>query len=250
MSTMTATQHSHRDHSPGVHVAASIATRDDRLAADDGFAGLAVKQIMPGAYTLRDDVNLIASGEKYFLLDTGECDVAIPAGLGFTPVKGTRLWIDPVTNTLYNAIDAATPALLVTGSVGANNAIRWTARDPDRTPRVQLVDPGSASAALAVDADGLDVIVTLATNGSSVITSTATQVIAAVNEHDAASGLVLAANEGASSGAGVVTAAAITALSGAAAGIRLKLGIVRYVAPERGLTTGYMTVGFDARKDM
>lgn len=250
MSTMTTTQHSIRDHSPGVHVTAGIAVRDDTLAADDGFAGLVVKQIMPGAYSLRDDVNLVPIGEKYFLMDEGECDVAIPAGLGFTPVKGMRLWIAPATNIVYNAPDAPTPASLVTGVVASNNAIRWTARDPDRTPRVQLADPGGASVALSVDTDGLDVIVTLATNGSSVITSTAAQVIAAVNEHDAASGLLVAANEGASSGAGVVPAAAITALTGAAAGTRLKLGIVRYVAPERGLTTGYMTVSFEARKDM
>jgi hypothetical protein len=249
-STMTATQHSNRDHSPGVHVTASVAVRDDRFAADDGFAGLVIKQIQPGAYSPRDDVNLVALGEKYYLWDSGETDIEIPAGLGFTPVKGTRLWIDPVTNLVYNAVDAATPASLVTGAVVSNNAIRWTARDPDRTPRVQLVDPGGASAALAVDVDGNDVIVSLATNGSSVITSTATLVIAAVNEHDAASGLLSAANEGASSGAGVVAAVAITALSGAAAGIRQKLGIVRYVAPERGLTTGFMTVSFDARKDM
>lgn len=138
MSTMSTTQHSVRDHSPGVHVTASAALRDDTLAGDDGFAGLAIKQQAPAAYTVRDDVNLIASGEKYFLWDTGEADVAIPAGLGFTPVKGTALWIDPATNALANA-----------------------------------------------------------------------------------------------TGAGL-----------------LKLGKVRYVAPERGLTTGLMTVSFDARKDM
>lgn len=250
MSTMTTTQHSVRDHSPGVHVTATLAVRDDNLAADDGFAGLVIKQIQPGAYSPRDDVNLVAIGEKYYLWDTGEADLAIPSGLGFTPVKGTRLWIDPVTNLVYNAADAATPASLVTGVVASNNAIRWTARDPDRTPRVQLADPGGASVALSVDTDGLDVIVTLATNGSSVITSTAAQVIALLNEDNTASGLLAAANEGASSGAGVAAPVAITALSGAAAGIRLKLGIVRYVAPERGLTTGFFTIGFDARKDM
>lgn len=138
MSTMTSTQHAVRDHSPGVHVAASVAVRDDRLAADDNFAGLVIKQLMPGAYTPRDDVNLVAVNEKYYLWDSGEADVEIPAGLGFVPVKGTALWIDPVDNVLYNA---------------------------------------------------------------------------------------------------------------AAAG-RLKLGKVRYVAPERGLSTGFMTVSFDARKDM
>lgn len=137
MSPMSSTQHSNRDHSPGVHVTATLEIDDDTLTADDGFAGLAIKQIMPGAYTPRDEVNVIAVGEKYFLWDSGETDIAIPAGLGFVPVKGTRLWIDPDTNELS-----------------------------DET------------------------------------------------------------------GVGL-----------------LKLGIVRYVAPERGLTAGLMTVSFDARKD-
>jgi len=106
MSSMSSTQHSHRDHSPGVHVTATLAMRDDTLAGDDGFAGLVVKQIMPGAYTPRDDVNLVGVGEKYYLIDSGEADVAIPAGLGFVPVKGTRLWIDPATNVLSNATGA------------------------------------------------------------------------------------------------------------------------------------------------
>lgn len=254
MSTMSPTQHSNRDHSPGVHVTASAALRDDTLAGDDGFAGLAIKQIMPGAYSARDDVNLIATGEKYYLWDSGETDVQLDtAVLGFTPVKGTRLWIDPATNIVYNAAGSATAAFLVTGTVGANNAIRWTARDPDRLPVVRLVDPAGASQALAVDVDGLDVIVSLATSVGSAITSTAAQVIAAVAEHDAASGLVAVGNEGASSGAGVVAAVAATPLAGGAASTRLKLGIVRYVPPERGLTssgtTGIYTIGFDARKD-
>jgi hypothetical protein len=255
MSTMSPTQHSIRDHSPGVHVVASIALRDDTLAADGGFAGLAVKQQMPGAYSPRDDVNLIAAAEGYFLMDEGECDVELDtAVLGFTPVKGTRLWIDPVTNVVSNAAGSATAAFLVTGTVGANNAIRWTARSTERLPRVQLVDPAAASQALAVDVDGNDIIVSLATSAGSAITSTAAQVIAAVAEHDAASGLVTAGNEGASSGAGVVAAVAITPLAGGAPSTRLKLGIVRYVPPERGLTSsgtkGIYTIGFDARKDM
>lgn len=250
MSTSPVTDHSVRDHSPGAYVTASADLVDDTLAGDDGFAGLAIKQVMPGAYTPRADLRTILSGERYYLWDSGECDIAIPAGLAFSPVKGTRLWIDPATNVLSNAAGAVTAASLVTGTVGANNAIRWTARSADRLPRVQLVDPGGASAALAVDVDGNDVIVSLATSAGSAITSTAAQVIAAVNEHDAASGLLTAANEGASSGAGVVLAVAITALSGGAPSTRLKLGIVRAIAPERGLTDGFMTVSFDARKDM
>jgi hypothetical protein len=103
---MSKTQHSHRDHSPGCHVTASVALRDDTLASDDGCSGLAVKQLASGIDTPRADLDLIALGEKYYILDSGEADVEIPAGLGFAPVKGTRLWINPATNALANAAGA------------------------------------------------------------------------------------------------------------------------------------------------
>lgn len=115
------------------------------------------------------------------------------------------------------SVAAAVAASRLTGVVADNNAIRWTARQEGTDGngiRVQLLDPAGNDAALAVDVDGLDIIVSLATGNAGAITSTAAQVRAAVNEHDAASGLVVPTNEGASSGAGVVTAAALAALTG------------------------------------
>lgn len=143
---MSRTQHSVRDHSPGCHVVAGVALRDDTLASDDGTSGLAIKQSQPGVDVPRADLDLIAAGEKYYIWDSGEADVAIPGGL--VVAKGDRLWIDPATN-----------------AVVVNNAD---------------VLPGGAG--------------------------------------------------------------------GPPAGSQ-RLGKVRYLAPERGLSTGLMTVGFDARKD-
>lgn len=108
-------------------------------------------------------------------------------------------------------------ASLKTGVVGNNNAITWTARDagPDGNDlSVTIVDPPGNNVALSVDVDGDEIVVTLATDGSSNPTSTATQVIEAVKEHDVASQLVTAANTAGSSGAGVVAAAAKASLSG------------------------------------
>lgn len=98
MTPVTRTQHSARDHSPGVHVIAGIDTPDDTLASDQGFTGLVIKQAAPGINTPRPDLALVKAGEKYFIWDCGEVDVVVPAGLA--PAKGDRLYINPATNAL------------------------------------------------------------------------------------------------------------------------------------------------------
>lgn len=108
-------------------------------------------------------------------------------------------------------------ATLDTGTVGANNAITWTANEPGTDGddiTVTIIDPAGNNVALSVDVDGTDIVVTGATDGASALTSTAAQVIAAVLEHDTASQLVTASNKGASSGVGVVLAVAETPLAG------------------------------------
>ncbi len=116
-------------------------------------------------------------------------------------------------------------ATLATGVVGSNNAITWTSRlpgDDGEEITITIVDPAGNNVSLSVDVDGRDIVVTGATDGASVLTSTAAQVIAAVQEHDTASQLVDVANTGASSGAGVVAAVAETALaSGVDVGVAL-----------------------------
>ena len=110
-----------------------------------------------------------------------------------------------------------TAATVDTGVVGSNNAITWTAKDAGDEGNdlsVTLVDPAGNNVALSVDVDGDEIVVTLATDGASAPTSTATQVMAAIAEHDLASQLVSTANKGASTGAGVVAAVAKTSLAG------------------------------------
>ena len=79
---------------------------------------------------------------------------------------------------------------------------------------VALLDPGAISQALAVTVTGYYVQVSLATDGAGDITSTAAQVIAAVNASAQASALVVAANTTGSDGSGVVSAVPMTVLTG------------------------------------
>ncbi|GIH65258.1 M14 family zinc carboxypeptidase [Microbispora siamensis] len=78
---------------------------------------------------------------------------------------------------------------------------------------VALVNPGTASAPLSVAVNGKDVVVNLATDASGAVTSTASQVVAALNGNSAASALLTAALYRTSTGTGVVTAAAATKLT-------------------------------------
>lgn len=79
--------------------------------------------------------------------------------------------------------------------------------------KVALVDPGAANAPLSVSVTGADITVSLATGASGAVTSTAAQVVAAINASPAASALVVAYTYRGSTGAGVVAPAAATALS-------------------------------------
>jgi len=194
-------------------VLATKAVAHGAPAVENRHPGIAAKsaQAQPAAVSVANALaaQQIAIGEEMVIMLAGLHD--FPSSfLPAAAAVGDPLWIRTADNSLTNQAGAL--ATLLTGVVASNNAIRWTSRDA-RVPRVSLVDPGGASASLSVDVDGLDIIVSLATNGSSVVTSTAAQVIAAVNEHDAASGLVTVANEGASTGAGVVAPVAITALA-------------------------------------
>lgn len=104
-------------------------------------------------------------------------------------------------------------ASLTTALTGTNNDLVYTARSGGpggNSIRVQYIDPGGTTA-LSVAVQGYDILVTLATTAA-VITSTATQVKTAVDR--AASHLVTIANASSDDGSGVVTALALTPLSG------------------------------------
>jgi hypothetical protein len=100
-------------------------------------------------------------------------------------------------------------ATLATGAVGSNNALTYTAKLNGALGNgisVHQVDPRANDATLQVTVSGKAIRVSLATGATGTITSTAAQVLAAVQANTAAAALVTVANTGASTGAGVVTA--------------------------------------------
>lgn len=78
---------------------------------------------------------------------------------------------------------------------------------------VALADPGTPNAPLSVSVTGTDVTVHLATNGSGQVTSTAAQVVAALNADTAGAKLLTAGTYRGNAGTGVVSAAPATRLT-------------------------------------
>jgi hypothetical protein len=114
---------------------------------------------------------------------------------------------------------AAIAASLVTGVVANNNALLFTAKDAGAAGNnisITFVDPPGNNAVLSVDVVGRDIVVSLATDGVSAITTTAALLKAAI-EASAAADLVTVVNSGASTGAAVVVAVAKTDLAGGVA---------------------------------
>lgn len=78
---------------------------------------------------------------------------------------------------------------------------------------IAMTNPGAADSPLSVSVAGDEIIVSLATDSAGAITSTAAQVVAAINASPAASALVVAYTYRGNTGAGVVSPVAATALS-------------------------------------
>jgi len=113
----------------------------------------------------------------------------------------------------------AIAAALTVDPAGANNGIVYTANaagSPGNDITIQHIDPADVDQPLIVSVRGKAIRVRLATNAGGAITSTAEQVIAAVNAHWMAGHLVTAADVVGSSGKGLVAAQAVTHLAGGA----------------------------------
>lgn len=109
-------------------------------------------------------------------------------------------------------------AHLATGVVNDNNSILWTAATEGvggNSIRITLSNPGG-NGTLSVAVATLDITVTLARTGGS-ITSTAAQVIAAIQASNDADALVSVENNSTSTGAGIVAAVSQTNLANGAA---------------------------------
>lgn len=119
-------------------------------------------------------------------------------------------------------VAGAVAASLVTGVEGDDNAIEWTADtegDAGNDIAIFLRDPKANNATVSVEvATGStgksQIRVNLATNGSGAITTTATEVISAIEGDADAAALVDVANSGDSDGSGVVTATGPSYLTG------------------------------------
>jgi len=136
----------------------------------------------------------------------------VPAG---TVVGGTSK--SALLNPSERVVVKNTPSVAasITFGTNANGAVTFTAVTPGTTGnaiKVAFLDPSTASAALSVDIAADTINVYLATNTSSALTTTAAQVVTAVNAHLAARTVVTAAKSG--TGATVVAAKAATALAG------------------------------------
>jgi hypothetical protein len=123
--------------------------------------------------------------------------------------------------TILNIIntEAEVKATLSTDLVGDNNDLKFTSKLKGHfgnTIKVAYVDPDAANAKLAVTVSGTTIAVSLATDANKAITSTASDVKAAIEAVPAAAALVTVANVAANTGAGVVTAMAATALANGA----------------------------------
>ncbi|MBW2061043.1 MAG: flagellar hook-associated protein FlgL [Deltaproteobacteria bacterium] len=107
-------------------------------------------------------------------------------------------------------------ASLTTSLADANDDLRLTAQNAGESGndiRIRYVDPGASGQSLTIAVDGNDITVNLATDGTGAITTTATQVMNAINGDPEASALVSADLAGTDDGSGVVTAMGFTSLT-------------------------------------
>lgn len=113
---------------------------------------------------------------------------------GIRPVNLSDFSVIGLVGTAPDAAGAS-PARLVLGNEISNNTVTVTAVTPGRAGNaisVQLQKPSANDAALSVSVAGNAITVSLATGATGLVTSTAAQVIAAINGHAPAAALVTA----------------------------------------------------------
>lgn len=140
-------------------------------------------------------------------------------------IRATTAYYDPETATLF-PLTAAWAHGTTINPAGLNNAIKFRPIGTLATAvTVRYVDPAAPAAAFSVVVVGGAITVNLATDGGSVITTTANDIVAGILASGAASALVECALVTGETGAGLVTAIAATAILG---GIRY-LGVVEHL---------------------
>lgn len=110
-----------------------------------------------------------------------------------------------------------TAASLTLSSAAANTGITYTATNAGtdgNAIRIRYITSGADSEALAVSVAGTDISVTLATDIDGALTTTAIEIVTAINADPAASTLVTATVAAGSSGSGIVVATGFSNLTG------------------------------------
>lgn len=136
-----------------------------------------------------------------------------------TGVAGESLAVTVTDNAIKVTLarSTETKATLTTSLTGTNNDFKLTARDAGvagNSITLTLVDPSANDATLSVDVSGTDITVNLATDGAGAITTTASDILTAINYDADAQDLVTVTLAAANDGTGVVTALTQTALTG------------------------------------
>lgn len=173
-----------------------------------------------GSFNFDKDGNLVNPGglvlQGFKIDDTGQAAKTVSSINIPSSASPPRRTSEMTTNLNLNADSSGgTQARLTvdgspTAGVGIVNAdVSFTAiatGTAGNTISIDYVDPGAASQPLTITVVGEAITVTLATDGASVITSTAADIADAINAHADTSTLVTAEAEG--DGTGVVQAAA------------------------------------------
>lgn len=123
-----------------------------------------------------------------------EADVAAGTAFDTSEVENVEVWFK--THEFFRS-----------AMTGANNDFQIIAREGgDSDVTIALVDPSENDAALSIEVTGEDIVVNLATGPAGAITTTATQLVAALNSTEDSHVLVHAELAPGNSGAGIVTA--------------------------------------------
>ncbi|WP_198556065.1 phage tail sheath subtilisin-like domain-containing protein [Halomonas sp. MES3-P3E] len=138
---------------------------------------------------------------------------------GPRPIQTVRSGVIGIVGTAPDA-EGATAAALTLGNAPSGTGITFTAATAGtigNNTRVRYTAPAEASAVLTVTVEGGDITVALAADAEGVVTSTATEVVTAVNDSAEANALVVAALAEGSDGTGIAKSRDFQALTGGAA---------------------------------
>lgn len=156
--------------------------------------------------------------------------------------QSSRAPMDQTPVTGVSAGVSAVAASVTIDPAGTNNSIDWTAASTGTAGNsitIAYVNNG-ASKTLSVNVVGSVITINLATDGSSVATTTATLARAAVAAHPSAAALVSGANHAGNDGSGVLVATAATPLAG---GVDAVATTQALIAADGTLTVTGVTTG-------